>query len=148
MFDHILVPTDGSRLAGKAVRGAVKFAAVMKARITFYQALENNVALYAGVDGYSMPPDMIESMDKAMRKGAESALNAAVKLAASKRVACEAVTGKSVVAWEGIIATARKKKCDVIFMASHGRRGIGGLVLGSVTHQVLTHSKIPVMVFR
>mgnify|MGYP000437797158 CR=1 FL=1 len=147
MFDHILVPTDGSRLASKAVRGAVKFAATMKARITFYQALENNVAMY-GVDGFAIPGDMILSMEKAMMAGAQANLNAAIKLATSKRVECEGLTGKNVVPWEGIIGTARRRKCDVIFMASHGRRGITGVVLGSVTHQVLTHSKIPVMVFR
>lgn len=147
MFDHILVPTDGSKLAGKAVKAAVKFAATMGARITFYQALESNVALY-GVDGFAIPGDMLANMDKAMLASAKSNLDAAMKLAAAKGVPCEAVTGRAAVAWEGIISTARKRKCDIIFMASHGRRGIAGVVLGSVTNQVLTHSKTPVMVFR
>ena len=147
MFDHILVPTDGSRLANKAVKAAVTFAASVNARITFYQAMESNVAMY-GVDGFSIPGDMIVSMEKALVAAARSNLDAAVKLATSKNVQCEALTGKNAVAWEGIIATARKRKCDVVFMASHGRRGITGVVLGSVTHQVLTHSKIPVVVFR
>ena len=147
MFDHILVPTDGSRLANKAVKAAVKFAASVNARITFYQAMENNAAMY-GVDGFAIPGDMIVSMEKAVVAAARSNLDAAVKLATSKNIQCEALTGKNAVAWEGIIATAKKRKCDVIFMASHGRRGIAGVVLGSVTHQVLTHSKIPVVVFR
>jgi nucleotide-binding universal stress UspA family protein len=147
MFDHILVPTDGSRLGNRAVKAAVKFAAVMQARITFYQALETNVALY-GIDGFVVPGQAIESMETAMRKSAQANLDAALKLARSKGVAAETVLGRNFVPWEGIVATARKKKCDVIFMASHGRRGIAGVVLGSVTHQVLTHSKIPVMVFR
>lgn len=147
MFDHILVPTDGSKLAGKAVKAAVKFAATMQARITFYQALENNVAMY-GMEGFAVSGDLLAGMDKAMQASAKSNLDAAMKLAAAKKVPCDAVIGKTVVTWEGIIATARKRKCDVIFMASHGRRGIAGVVLGSVTHQVLTHSKIPVVVFR
>jgi nucleotide-binding universal stress UspA family protein len=147
MFDHILVPTDGSKFSNRAVKAAVKFAATMGARITFYQALDNNVALY-GVDGLAMSGDMLASMDEAMRAGAQGNLDEAVELAGRKRVPCEAVTGKSVAAWEGIVSTARKRKCDIIFMASHGRRGIAGVVLGSVTHQVLTHTKIPVVVFR
>jgi nucleotide-binding universal stress UspA family protein len=147
MFDHILVPTDGSRLANKAVKAAVQFAARANARITFYQALESNAAMYA-VDGFAIPGDMIVSMEKAAVAAARASLDAAVKLATSKKVQCEALTGKNAVPWEGIIATARKRKCDVIFMASHGRRGIAGMVLGSVTNKVLVHSKIPVMVFR
>jgi nucleotide-binding universal stress UspA family protein len=147
MFNHILVPTDGSRLANKAVKAAVAFAASVNARITFYQALENNAAMY-GVDGFAIPGDMIVSMEKAVVAAAQSNLEVAVKLAASKNVRGEAVTGKNAVAWEGIVATAKRRKCDVIFMASHGRRGIAGVVLGSVTHQVLTHSRIPVLVFR
>ena len=147
MFDHILVPTDGSKLAGKAVRAAVKFAATINARITFYQALENSMVMY-GADGFAVPADTLDSIDKAMRKSAQVNLDAAVKLAAAKGVAADAVMGKQFVPWEGIVETARKKKCDVVFMASHGRRGIAGVVLGSVTHQVLTHSKVPVVVFR
>lgn len=147
MFDHILVPTDGSRLGNKAVKAAVKFASGINARITFYQAIENSAMLY-GADGFAVPAETIDSMDRAMRKTAQTNLDAAVKLATGKGVACEAVLGKQFVPWEGIVETARKKKCDVIFMASHGRRGIAGVVLGSVTHQVLTHSKIPVVVFR
>ena len=147
MFDHILVPTDGSKLGNKAVKAAVKFAQGLNARITFYQALENSMVLY-GADGFSVPADTLESMDKALRKTVQTNLDAAIKQASAKGVASEAVIGKQFVPWEGIIETARKKKCDVIFMASHGRRGIAGVVLGSVTHQVLTHSKIPVVVFR
>jgi nucleotide-binding universal stress UspA family protein len=147
MFDHILVPTDGSRLANKAVRAAVKFAAAVKGRITFYQALESSAALY-GVDGFAVPGDVIESMEKAALAAVKANLDAAAKLAAARGVECDALTVKNVVPWEGIVAAAKKRKCDVIFMASHGRRGIAGVVLGSVTHQVLTHSKIPVLVFR
>lgn len=147
MFDHILVPTDGSKLAGKAVKAAVKFAATINARITFYQALENSMVMY-GADGFAVPADTLDSMDKAMRKAAQANLDAAVKQASAKGVSSEGVMGKQFVPWEGIVEAARKKKCDVIFMASHGRRGIAGVVLGSVTHQVLTHSKIPVVVFR
>ena len=147
MFDHILVPTDGSKLANRAVKDAVKFAAVIKARITFYQALESNVAMY-GAEGFVVPGEVIESMEIAMRKSAQANLDAALKLASAKGVAAEALVGRNFVPWEGIVGAAKKKKCDVIFMASHGRRGIAGVVLGSVTHQVLTHSKVPVMVFR
>ena len=70
MFDHILVPTDGSKLAGKAVRAAVKFAATINARITFYQALENSMVMY-GADGFAVPADTLDSIDKAMRKSAQ-----------------------------------------------------------------------------
>lgn len=146
MYKHILVPTDGSTLSLKAARAAAGLAARLKARVT---------AVYV-IPPFS-PPMSSEGVvfhaaysageyEKGMRKTADKAL-AKVEAAVGK-VPFTGVAVFHVNAWEAIIKTASTKKCDLIVMASHGRKGLAGLLLGSETQKVLTHSKTPVLVCR
>jgi nucleotide-binding universal stress UspA family protein len=150
MYKHILVPTDGSTLSLKAAREAASLARSLKAKIT---------AVYV-VEPY-MPPLMAEgatfrnsiTQDQATYRAAANKLaNSALKkvrdTAAAAKVACEMISTTDSQPWEGILKTAKAKKCDVIVMASHGRGVLAGALLGSETNKVLAHSKTPVLVCR
>ncbi len=93
-------------------------------------------------------PETLEAFEARNAQAAEQRLAAIVQAAKDASVACETVTVKSFSPYEAIIDTAKKHGCDVIFMASHGRRGLSAVLLGSETQKVLTHSKIPVLVYR
>jgi nucleotide-binding universal stress UspA family protein len=147
MFKNILIPTDGSKIATKAVKAGIEFAAAVGAKVVVYQALEETIR-YAYSEGYMLPKSMTNNLERQTKELAEKNLAAIKKTAVAAGVACETVSAKAIIPYAGIVATAKKKKCDAIFMASHGRRGIAGLLMGSVTNQVLTHSKIPVVVYR
>jgi len=147
MFKHILIPTDGSPVATKAVKAGIALAAEIGARITAYYGLDPMPAPYYG-DGYTIDARVIEDIERSARAFAEKSLGKIAQAAKAAGVSCTAVINKPVTPYDGIIAVAKKNKCDAIFMASHGRRGIAGLVLGSVTNKVLSHSKIPVLVYR
>ena len=147
MFRHILIPTDGSPIAGRAVRAGIRFAKETGARVTGYYAFDT---LRANVNygGYMVSEKVVAEIDKRARQVGERHLDAMAKLAKSARVRFQAVCDKTGYPGDGILATARKRKCDVIFMASHGRSGLSKLIMGSVTQKVLAHSKIPVLVYR
>lgn len=147
MFKTILVPTDGSTPARSAVRQAVRLAKEQKARIVgFYVGPAWQLPVYADY----MPPEVLsqQAHARAVRKTAVRRL-AAVKqcaAAAGVRASCYHVMGEH--PYEEIVKAARKNRCDLIVIASHGRRGIERLLLGSETSKVLAHSPIPVMVCR
>ena len=149
MYRHILVPTDGSTLSNRAAKAAARLARQHKARITALYAIEPFRPSSYGIDAiaYSAvysPKDY----EADMRKVAEKALGKVRAAAEAEKVP---FTGLSVVEghpWEAIVNAARRKKCDLIVMASHGRRGVEGLLLGSETQKVLTHTKTPVLVCR
>lgn len=147
MFRHILIPTDGSPVAGRAVRAGIRFAKETGARVTGYYAFDT---LRANVNygGYMVSDKVVAEIDRRARQVGERYLDAMAKLAKAARVRFEPVCAKVGNPDEGILATARKKKCDAIFMASHGRSGLSKLIMGSVTQKVLAHSKIPVLVYR
>ena len=145
MFKHVLIPTDGSPLSKKAVKAGIGFAKEFGANVTAYHALEI-VPSYAS--GGFVPASVLEQFEAGARKQAQKYLDDVVKIAQAAAVPCESYISKPIMVSQGIIETAKKHKCDVIFMASHGRGGLASLVLGSVTLKVLAHSKIPVMVFR
>lgn len=147
MFKHILVPTDGSRLSVKAAKQAVKLAKSLGARITGFHAARDLNSTYYG-DGYILRAPGVAAQTDFARKQARKYLSAIEVEAEVEKVPCEVFHTVSDSPYEAIIAAARKKKCDLIFMASHGRRGLSGMVLGSETHKVLIHSKIPVLVCR
>lgn len=147
MFKHILVPTDGSQLSREAVERAVMFAKESGARITFFYAKpEYPVAFYG--EGALIDPTTPEKFAQMAEQQAQDILNGCARLAADAGVECTTVSKTSDVPYEAIIETAETVGCDLIFMASHGRRGLGALLLGSETQKVLTHSKIPVLVYR
>jgi nucleotide-binding universal stress UspA family protein len=147
MFKHILIPTDGSPVAAKAVKAGIALAKEIGARVTAYYGLDPMPAPYYG-DGYTVDARVIADIERSARETGEKVLAKIEQLAKSAGVPYAGVLNKPPTPYDGIIAAAKKSKCDVIFMASHGRRGIASLVLGSVTNKVLSHSKIPVLVYR
>lgn len=147
MFKHILVPTDGTQLSQETARHAIDFARECGARITFFYAKpEYPVAFYG--EGALIDPTTPEKFAKMSEQQAQEILGACEKWAAAANVPSAVASKTSDVPYEAIIATAEAAGCDLIFMASHGRRGLGGLLLGSETQKVLTHSRIPVLVYR
>lgn len=148
MFKHILVPTDGSKLSGKAVAQAIGIAKLSGAAITgVYVMAPYSPAMYGEAAIY-VPEMSRKRYEELARREADKALAALQKQAAAGGVKAKAVAVTVYGPWEGIIRTAKAKKCDLIVMASHGRRGLAGLVLGSETTKVLTHSRVPVLVVR
>jgi len=147
MFKKILLPTDGSDLSKKAVKKGVEFAKSIDAKIVGFFSPEDYRALM-----YSeyIPPSLLsqEEFEANTKKTAEKHLAFIEKTAKAAGVAYEGYYLSSIAPWEAIVEAAKKKRCDLIFMASHGRTGLGALVLGSQTTKVLTHSKIPVLVYR
>jgi len=147
MFKHILVPTDGSPLSESTVERAVSFAKDAGARITFFYAQPDFPMPIYG-EGALIDPTTPEQFSKAAADEAKRILDAAKGAADAAGVASDTDTIVNEVPYEAVIDAAERHGCDLIFMASHGRRGIAGLLLGSETQKVLTHSKIPVLVYR
>ncbi len=145
MYKHILVPTDGSPLATKAVDAAIAFAAEVGARVTGYYAIEDMNMHHVGAH---LTKDLLEEFDRRSRAAAEIHAAAPAKAAKAAGVVYNWVVSKVAQPHEGIIDAARESGCDIIFMASHGHRGLTGMIVGSVTQKVLSHSKIPLLVFR
>lgn len=147
MFKHLLVPTDGSALSDETVLSAVQFAAETGARITFLYVRPDYPVSYFG-EGALVDPTTPESFAEMTEKMSQEILERSAASAQARNVPS---SGRSLVndlPYEGIIETASSEGCDLIFMASHGRRGLVGLLLGSETQKVLTHSTIPVLVYR
>ena len=147
MYKHILVPTDGSKLSIKAAKQAVKLAKTMGAKITGFYAAPEFSSTYYG-DGYILRQPSAKAQAEFAEQQARQCLSAIAVEAEVEKVPCEVFHVVSDSPWESIINAAKKKKCDLIVMASHGRRGLSGLVLGSETQKVLVHSKVPVLVCR
>jgi len=149
MYKHILIPTDGSALSDKAVAAAIKLAQLLGARITAFHAMEPyplQGAYAAEASGVAeLQPEIFAERSE---EYAKRVLDAVARAAAAAKVECTTkyVTGHS--ASQAIVEEARREKCDLIVMASHGRRGLEGFLLGSETQKVLTHSSIPVLVYR
>jgi nucleotide-binding universal stress UspA family protein len=147
MFKHILVPSDGSQFSQDAVRKAVIFAKEIGARITAFYAKPSPPIPYYGEGigaNWQMPASYIELTEKQ----AQEILDFTQSLCREAGVACDTLSLASDVAHEAIIDAATQSACDLIFMASHGRRGLSALLLGSETNKVLAHAKIPVLVYR
>ena len=147
MFKHILVPTDGSTLSLRAAKNAVRFAKAHGARITaFYAAPE----YHPNIAGDYLPANFVPLavFEKQIEKTADKYLEQIKKLAAVGGVTCSGLFASNDSPSQAIIAAAKERKCDLIFMASHGRSGVAGLLIGSETNKVLTHCKLPVLVYR
>ena len=147
MFKHILVPTDGSRLSVKAAKQAAKLAKALGARITGFYAAPDVGSTYYG-DGYILRAPSAKAQAEFSQEQTRKCLSVIEVEAEVEKVPCEVFHVVVDSPYEAIIDAAKKKKCDLIFMASHGRRGLSGLVLGSETQKVLIHCKIPVLVCR
>ena len=146
MFKHILISTDGSPVANKAAKAGIALAHALGAKVTAYCALEELQPIY--VEGYSFNQKEIDGFEERAREAGQKRVDAIGKMAKAAGVPFASVVTKALTPYEGIIAAAKKQKCDVIFMASHGRRGLSKLIMGSVTQKVLAHSRIPVVVYR
>jgi nucleotide-binding universal stress UspA family protein len=147
MFKHLLVPTDGSELSDGAVERAVSFAREAGAKITFFTAKPDFPVSFYG-EGALVDPMTPEKFAEMAEQHAREILNKAVRESLAAGVECHTVSVVSDTPYEAIIKAADDHGCDLIFMASHGRRGLTGLLLGSETQKVLTHSDIPVLVYR
>ena len=147
MFKHILVPSDGSECSQAAARQAVSFAQGVGARITvLYVKPPHPVHYYVEGVEFNLPsPNRYDELDE---QEAQRILGFVAGLCQEAGVSCDKVSLTSDVVYDAIIDSASKRGCDLICMASHGRRGLSALLLGSETTKVLTHSKIPVLVLR
>ena len=148
MYKHILVPTDGSRLSAKAVKTAARLAKQIGARVTGVYVIPPYVPPMYG-EAAIYVPEITPTKYKALsEKEAKKALSVVEIECKTAGVPCKVAWVTAGQAWEGIVKQAKSKKADLIVMASHGRRGLSGLLLGSETTKVLTHSRFPVLVCR
>jgi nucleotide-binding universal stress UspA family protein len=145
MYHHILIPTDGSPLSTVAVEHSMDFARDADAKVTVLTVVSPFHAF--SVDASQLAHTRAEYERPARMQSAEILTDAQLK-AKARSVRCDAVQLESDSPHDAIINTAEKSGCDLIAMASHGRRGVAAIVLGSETLKVLTHSKIPILVHR
>ncbi|MCP9827624.1 MULTISPECIES: universal stress protein [unclassified Synechococcus] len=148
MFQHLLVPTDGSRLSLAAAAAACRFAREAGARLTVLNVRANAPLGLTYGAGEWIQPSTLQEIEDVGREASQRALAEVMSLAAEEGVeaASESVVNDS--PSEAILAAADRHGCDLIFMASHGRRGLTGLLIGSQTQRVLAQAKQPVLVFR
>lgn len=147
MYQRILVTTDGTTLSKKAITHAAQLASLCGAELVGLNVVGRYPLSYFE-GGVAMSPNEITRIEGQWVQNGRDALEAVTKAAADKDVKSKVVVVKSDLVAESIIAAARKHKCDLVVMASHGRKGIKRLLLGSETQHVLTHSHIPVLVLR
>ena len=147
MFKHILLPTDGSSLSNKAVKRGIEFAGKIRARVTALHVMPEFKA-FADEGFAPLSPALKKRLEDEAQARAMKLLDAVARQARARRVRCATLNVASDSPYQVIIATARRKKCDLIMMASHGRRGLSSLLLGSETAKVLLHAKVPVLVVR
>ncbi len=147
MYDRILVATDGSTLSKKAVNNAISLAALTGAELVAMKVVARYPMSYFE-GGMSISPSEVARIEKQWSDDGQAVAQAVVEAAKKKGVKAKAVIARSDLVAESIISTAKKQKCDLIVMASHGRKGIKRLLLGSETQHVLTHSTVPVLVLR
>lgn len=147
MFKHFLVPTDGSQLSLKAAQDAVSLAREVGAKVTFFFSKPDYPVAFYG-EGALIDPTTPEKFAEIADRQAKEILAQVEAVAQAAGVEFVSVSEVSDLPYEAIISAAEGAGCDLIFMASHGRRGISGFLLGSETQKVLTHSRIPVLVYR
>jgi nucleotide-binding universal stress UspA family protein len=147
MFKHILVPTDGSELSKRAAAAAIEQARATGARLTVLHAMPPATPLVFGemLPVAYMPPDEHENL---VNRAADIYLGDVKAQADAAGVECHTVKLVSDFPAQTIVDTAKTRHCDAIWMASHGRRGMAAILLGSETQKVLAHTDLPVVVFR
>jgi nucleotide-binding universal stress UspA family protein len=145
MFKHILLPTDGSALAAPMIKQTMAFARDVKARVTVMH-------VQSEFHVFTIQPEMLADTREQYRRDsaaqAQRFLDQAVQEAKEMGVACDTLLVEHEQPYEAIVEAAKDHGCDIICMASHGRRGVKGLLLGSETQKVLVNSDVPVLVFR
>src|SRR6185436_2850774 len=147
MYQRILVPTDGSTLSKKAVKGAVELAAAVGAELVALNVVPRYPTAYFE-GGISVSSTDVARIEKQWAEQGQGVADAVREAAEAAGVKAKAVTMRSDLVAESILAAARKHRCDLVVMASHGRKGLKRLLLGSETQHVLTHGTVPVLVLR
>jgi nucleotide-binding universal stress UspA family protein len=145
MFKHILIPTDASSLSRIAVERGLDMAKAMDARVT---VLHVQTPFHVFAADTAAVTDTRPEYERHAKAKAKEITGAVEAVAAKKGVKCGVTIVTAEHTYEEIISTAGKQGCDLIVMASHGRKGVKGLLLGSETQKVLTHSSVPVLVYR
>jgi nucleotide-binding universal stress UspA family protein len=145
MFKRILLPTDGSELSLKAVIQGIRLAKSIGAEIVGLNVMPQQHTFFFNA---KISKEALEVVSRDFEEQAQMNLSVIEKAAAEAGVKCELVYERDDSPYQAIIRVAMLKSCDLIMMASHGRRGIEGILLGSETQKVLTHSKTPVLVYR
>ena len=145
MYKHILIPTDGSELSEKAVKEGIELAMSMKAKVTVFTASPPFPVVSSEVP---VGADSIALYTASAEERAAARLRPGLEYAHARGVSARTQHVFAERPYEAIIAAAAKAGCDLVCMASHGRKGIAGLLVGSETNKVLTHSKVPVLVCR
>ena len=144
MFKRILVPTDGSDITAKAVNTSIALAKSLGAAL--YTISVKEPFPYSAIS--EMQPTPPQEFFDAQERVASARIQSVVAMCSAAGVPCQAHTVEALHPWEAIIDHAKQMECDLVVMASHGRRGVAALLLGSETQKVLTHSNIPVLVVR
>lgn len=147
MYQRILVATDGSKLSQQAVDHALNLADLCGAEVVALKVVPRYPQSYFE-GGVALAAAEVARIERDWLQEAQDVVNAVKALGQKRAVKVKAITAKSDLVSEAIIAAAKRQKCDLIVMASHGRRGLKRLLLGSETTQVLTHSHTPVLVLR
>jgi len=147
VFKHILIPTDGSPVSTKAVKAGIALAKQHGAKVTGYHALEPVPTRLYG-EGYIADKGMIAEFERRNRQAAKKRIAALAREAQKAGVSFAPLVETVRTPYEGIVEAAKKRKCDLILMASHGHRGLTRLMLGSVADKVVQLSKVPVLVYR
>lgn len=147
MYSRILVPTDGSKLSGNALKEAAQLARLCGASVLVLY-VQQPYGVPAAEE--TSPGGRIAMRRRlaAQKEASEELLNAAAKSAEKEKIAVSTRCVEDYSPYNAIIKTAKKEKCDLIVMASHGRRGLSAVLMGSETQKVLTHSSVPVLVVR
>lgn len=145
MFKKILLATDGSALSEKAAQAAFSFAAAQGASVVGLAVAEIYPFMLMPEAGAMVDLSTYEELQD---KSAQQAIERLKAMAATAKVPCETLSTRGVHPYEEIINTARDKGCDLIWMGSHGRKGLDRLLLGSQAQRVLSHATLPVMVYR
>ena len=147
MFTRIMLATDGSKLSQKAVKSAIDLASKFNAELVAVKVIPRYVQTY--FEGSFTVADIdVKSIDAQWAAGAQQVLDKISSSAAAKGVSVKTSVVKSDDIADGLVKAANKMKVDLIVMASHGRKGVKRLLLGSETQNVLTHSEVPVLVLR
>jgi nucleotide-binding universal stress UspA family protein len=144
MYKRILVPTDGSDITGKAVQAAISMAKLTGADLMAIAVKEPFP--YSAISEINPTPP--QTFYDAQERIASKHVQAVCEAAKAAGVTCQGFTVEAQHPWEAILDHAKTKTCDLLVMASHGRRGVSALLLGSETQKVLTHSTLPVLVVR
>lgn len=144
MYQRILVPTDGSDVTSKAVDTAIHLAQKLGAQLETLSVKEPFP--YSAISEIQpiAPQEYFEAQEQIARKRVQKVVDAC----STAGIGCEAFTQEAIHPWEAIVEHAKSRGCDLIVMASHGRRGMRALLLGSETNRVLIHATVPVLVVR